>query len=532
MAESASTATERPVEGEFGTPWEMWRAVGERLAGEDVRTSYADALDVVRAVGGENPPKAGAPWRSWDGHRLKALYLVVVSVTGGAGGTEPVPAGLSQPRLLELRRTISQRLNEVTAPDDTLSADDVAAVQALAVLDGDCDEAARLVVAGQAGDEVLARLHAAADGYRTALDDHLLSLAGRRLVAWKGANALEWLARAHTMRGEHADAWTCFSEACAAYEEAADPVDAQRCRDKMMESGQRRAPDADVLLKSLITQLDAATPATLAHAGLLVGLAELCIGQNDVYGAKQWTKLAVADLADQHYPVAAGDRVEPTVTEWCHAIPVGEPGQNRFFATLGALIQMHATLAMVLQVTEAEAASRHEAVIEGLADVVTGLPAQMEAVGVALDARLEGYVVPGWTRDSAESMRANAQAAADQATYSAVMRGVNRLLDSLGAVMSGAAEPGPAADMAESVVSRARAACQPGGDRPSPVLPGAGAAGGRQTRRCRHSAARGLQPGLSHRRRRRAERGHHGAVDPDIGLCWAERLGERLERRR
>jgi CHAT domain-containing protein len=462
MVQSSGATTEGLAADDGDARHEMWRRVRGRLAGEDVRVSFADALDVVRAVGGPGSPEGvDASWAGWTGHRLKALYLVAVWATGGIDGREPRPAALSQPRLLELRLALSRRLSEVATPDDTLSAHDVAAIQGLAGIDDDCAEAARLVAARQSDDAILARLRGAADEYRATLDGRPLSPAGRRVVAWKAANALDWLAGGLALRRDDDKAWTRFAQACAGYEEAADPVHAQRCRDRMMECDQRRAPDADALLKSLSAQLDATTPATLTRSRLLVALAELCIDQNDVYGAKLWAQQALVDLADQHFPAPSDEQVESMVMAWCQAAPAGEPGQNRFFATFGALTRMQATLATVLQVTEPAYAARHEAVIEALADVVAGLPAQMEVVGAALDARLDGYLVPGWTPGSAESTRANARAAADAATYREIMRGINQLQDTLGSIMRGTAEGGPAAALAERVVKRARTFGQP-----------------------------------------------------------------------
>ncbi len=442
------------VEGDDRSLWGVFR---DRMAAEDIRACYAEAMEVALAVGRGTTP--GTVGDEWTGRRLKALYLVCVYLTGGPDGTGPIPAGIDREVLGGLRVRLSQRVSDAATEDDITQAD-LPALQALATVDLDCADAVKLLVSAQASDAVVGRLAAAADHYRRVFEQEsghgVMSPAGLRLLAWKAANATDWLAQAYYLRREFQSAWTCYDAAARLYLSAADEVHVERCRDKMLECDEQRAPDADALLASLTQRLDTVSAGTLAHAALVAALAELCAAQSDAYGAKQWCAKAIGELAGLGFPAPETLPVEPVVARWCRAMPAGEPGSNRFFAGLGRVVAIHSTLASVRQVLEADRALLHEQVVVGLAEIMDEVPRQIRAVGAVLDRQLSGFPVPGFSPDTTESLAVGVEAETNRRRFLDVMRGINRVQDNLYAVMTGTMEAQEAVAFAERVVARTR----------------------------------------------------------------------------
>ena len=333
---------------------------------------------------------------------LDSLYMLLIELTGGPQGR--APSSPEDLRLLWMRARTAARVAELRPAEQQMNEVDLAAAQSCAGADAAVAEAVPAIASGEFTAAHTDALRESLAAFRAAQTGFALTPAGARLIGWKVANALNWLAQAAANRHEHEQAEALYGEAARAFAACAHDVDAARCQAKAFDALQARVPDADERLRRLNAALDTLAPRTLAHAQALVAMASLAADHGDVYAAGGYATRIVQELRAMGFPAPEGALADAIVIGWIDAIaPADPPAPNHFLGVFAAVLVLQAGLARVRMACAAEERAGWQAVLDDVSRIVATMPEHTALVEGRLSALMEQLPVPDWAKDAADA---------------------------------------------------------------------------------------------------------------------------------
>ena len=422
--------------------WDRFEAryEAEHYLGPEVRAR--ELIERFAAAGGQagaaefRTAIEGLPWPD-----LRAVYGRLVVLVGGPDKLAELsqrdwhaasPAGQ---RVAGLLRAAHELVGQRAPGAAGLTPADLGPVAECQQIDAGVADALRRVYADQAVPADLTSMTAARQEYQAVLSRARLSPGGRRLLAGNAARLLDCLGRAATALRDDEAAERNFTAASREYAAAGDDREATASADRAAAAAQRRLPDADDRLRRLLAALDAAPAPSLAHAGALLGLAELASRNGDGFEAGQRAEAADAELTALGYAPPGAGGAGAAVADWIDAVPAGPPEDpSHFDRTISRVLTLQgqlATLRMGLALGDGDARARARQVageqVTQISDVVLAMPRHKAAVTRRLRDRLGDPPPPGGAPGE------EAAAGPGMPEFLEIMRQVGALLDAAGA---------------------------------------------------------------------------------------------------
>ena len=379
----------------------MWELFGRRLEAEGLFGAEIRSLDIIERFAGQSTVDGDSEFRRtlsalppFDLRVLcNRLFCMIRSREGRPAGLAERRSPLEH-RLDELWLIASSVRSQKEMTEDDLTAADLAAAEACEQVDSHIEEVLSRAAFGGASAEDLALLVGAVRDHRAIIAAAALSDAGKRLVGFRLASALERLGDASASQHDHAAAEVHYDAAREAYAELGEERFASGCADKRDAQAQRQVPDADRKLGQLLASLDAMPEQSVERAQVLVSLAELAHGNGDDFEAGLRLDEAEAVLAALGFEVPGPAGVDRAFESWIRAIPPGGSGvENRFLWSVGALLSLHgrvATLRFALTPSRfIPFRARAGADAVRLTEIMSELGSRIETVQARLQTRLE-----------------------------------------------------------------------------------------------------------------------------------------------